>query len=157
MASFSPRTKTWACASIQAGWAARAAEATATDDAMNARRGSMEQDGVRSTAEESPSRRRTSPRCDLGLVRHLHLGHVFVALRGEPQRIVAELDRWVFGRPFERLAARQALDHGVVVGIAEERHGVAQLAGDVAHAMRRRQEALVAPAVQDIAAIDDEG
>src|ERR687898_527714 len=59
--------------------------------------------------------------------------------------------------PFGRLAARQAFDHGVVVGIAEERHGIAQLAREVAHAVRRRQEALVGPAVQDVAAVDDEG
>src|SRR5216683_6144412 len=41
MESFSPRTKTWVCASIQGGSAARAVEATATDDAMNARRASI--------------------------------------------------------------------------------------------------------------------
>src|SRR5437868_3718927 len=64
---------------------------------------------------ESPARGRPSTGRNLGFVRHLHLGHVLVALGGEPQRIVAELDRRILDRPLGRLAGRQALDHGVVV------------------------------------------
>src|SRR4030095_16711538 len=74
-----------------------------------------------------PARRRTRARRDVGLARRLHLGHVLVALGGEPQRVVAHLDRRILRRLRGRLAGRQTLDHGVVVGIAEERHGVAPL------------------------------
>src|SRR5882762_4900577 len=69
-----------------------------------------------------PACGRAGARGDLGLVGRLHLGHVLVALRGEPQRIVAELDRRILRQSVGRLAGRQALDHGVMVGIAEERH-----------------------------------
>src|SRR3954467_15894553 len=82
-----------------------------------------------------------APGGDLGFRRRRHLGHVLVALRGEPQRVVAELDRRIFRWVVDRLAGRQALDDRVVVGIAEERDGVAHGARDVAHAVRRRQEA----------------
>src|SRR5947208_1408888 len=46
-----------------------------------------------------PARGRAGAWRNLGLVGRLHLGHVLVALRGEPQRIVAERDRRILGRP----------------------------------------------------------
>src|SRR5436190_3798117 len=60
---------------------------------------------------------------DLRLARRLHALHVLVALGGEPQRVVAELDRRILRRVVGRLAGRQAFDDRVVVGIAEERDG----------------------------------
>src|SRR5688500_9222528 len=125
MAIGRPRRKTWAWASMHGDSAARAAGATARAAAPAAklRRRTVRILIAPAMASALPTLRRARTRRDVGFGRCLHLGHVLVALGGEPQRVVAELDRRILRRPLGRLAARQALDDRVVVGITEERHG----------------------------------
>src|SRR5215510_178173 len=84
------------------------------------------------------------------------LRHVLVVLPREPDRVVAEHDRRVPRRVRRRAAALEAFDDRVVVRIAEEGDRVAIAGRPVDHPVRRGEEALVGPSMQDVAAVDHE-
>src|SRR5687767_3942186 len=86
------RRKTWVCASIHGDSAARAAGVTARAAAPAAklRRRTVRILIAPTMASALPPLRRARTRRDVGFGRRLHLGHVLVALGGEPQRVVAE-------------------------------------------------------------------
>src|SRR5262245_42526995 len=81
---------------------------------------------------------------------------MLVALSREPGGVVAELDRRVLRGIRRRAAAWQAFNERVVIRIAEEWDRIAIAVRSVDHTMGCRQEALVRPAMQDVAAVHHE-
>src|ERR1041385_3752087 len=108
-------------------------------------------------ASNSPACRGASAGCDDGVGQGRLLRHMLIAPAGKPQGVIAKTDWRIFCGIIGRAAGRQAFDNSVVIGIAKEWDGITHLARDVAHPVRRRQKALIRPAMQDVAAIDDVG
>ena len=75
----------------------------------------------------------------------------------EPGHVLDVGERLVFRRIFGTGAGRQTLHQMLRPAVEEERDGETFRAGPVEHAVRRRQKAIVCPAPQHIAAVDEEG
>src|SRR5882757_8950681 len=85
------------------------------------------------------------------------LTRMLVILSLEPDLIVAIADGFVFWRIAGASACRQTRHLIVVRRIEEKRDGVAFAAGAVDHTMRRRDEAAIRPAPEQLAGIHQEG
>src|SRR5580698_2426021 len=82
-------------------------------------------------------------------------------LRARPGGAIGRLHIGTAGERLVELPAggacsRQGNDRRLIIGIGEERHGNAVLAGAIGDAMWRRDEAAIGPALHHIGDIDDE-
>src|SRR5438067_13333890 len=91
------------------------------------------------------------------LFRRLLVGQQVVGPLLIGDHVVGVIGRRVLGRVVGSDAGRDGGDRPIDVGVAEEVQRIALAAAAVDGAVRRRQEAIVGPAQQQLAAVDDEG
>src|SRR5262245_54487762 len=84
------------------------------------------------------------------------VGALVVVLLLVPDHVFGVGEGRIRRRIARSLAGWQTRHHVVRRAIEEERYGVTLAAGAVDHAVRRRQEAVVGPAPQHVAAVDQE-
>ena len=78
---------------------------------------------------DSPARGGADARCDDGVGQGGFVRHVVIAPAGEPQGVIAETDRRVFGGIIGRATGWQAFDDSVVIGVGDCQEFRARLSG----------------------------